>query len=370
MTEPLAVPLPPEPAAPAPIDVQWLGCDLTTGRIIEELTGVTPSGVLARRLGAHTSAQIALPLPAAPPAWEAATQPGRSLLVALADGDPVWAGIVLTRRGGSAETLTLGCATPEAYLDRRYTRDHVWTERDESSVIAAGLIGDVMVDGIALTVDAPPTGTLRTRTYKDADDATVLSRLQELMDVQGGPEWTIDVRWADSSRTRVELVARVRRRIGGPSGAVFVLPGDVVSYELLESYEAGRGANVTLARGNGEGDTRASSAEMVDAELIAAGMPRWEHRWTPSTSLTSQDVLDGHATHMLELMRLGTQVWTMTAVAHEAPRLGRDWRLGDDVTLHVLSSPRHPGGVLVTARAWAWEWDVLGGRISPILAED
>ncbi|MER7280424.1 hypothetical protein ABT369_38905 [Dactylosporangium sp. NPDC000244] len=354
-----------------PYRVQWLGCDLQTGQIVEELPALAPSGPISRMLGKHTTAGFTLTLAGAPQGWEAATIPGRTMIVAVADDTPVWAGLVLTRTGGSAATVDLGTATPEAYLDRRYTADHTWTQQDEAAVIATGLLGDTTTNGIGLAVDAPATGTLRDRAYLDADDATVYSRLQELMAVDGGPEWTIDVQWSGASS--VQLVARVRHRIGTQSsqpGAIFTHPGDVVSYQLAESYESGKGANAIRARGEGEGDTRYSSTDMIAADLLAAGFPRYEYRFTPSTSITSQTVLDGHATAALAVMREGASVWTVEAVASYAPRLGIDWTLGDTVGLHVIRSPRHPDGLFVTARAWGWEFDVTGDRLKPILLED
>ncbi|NBE80303.1 hypothetical protein GVV04_04725 [Micromonospora sp. NEAU-HG-1] len=365
--------LPPTPPAPQPVQVTWLGCDLRTGDVVEELPAVTPAGPLARRLGTYSSTGFRLDLAGAPPSWEAATDPGRTMLVCVADGLPVWVGIVLTRAGGSAGSVTLGCVTPEAYFDRRYAQTHTWTQQDEASVIASGLIGDTQIDGLGLTIDAPPTGTTRDRTYLDDDDATVLSRLSELMDVDGGPEWTVDLRWRDATETSVELVARVRKKIGvqsTPPGVVFTFPGDVKEYNLFESYEQGKGATVTRARGQGEGDTRYTSADQVASDLIAAGWPRYEHRWTPSTSITSTDTLNAHAAGALALMRAGVRVWSVSAVASRAPRLGRDWVLGDVVGLHVITSPRHPAGVTVTARAWGWEWDTAGDVIRPIMAED
>ncbi|MFI6162234.1 hypothetical protein ACIA59_20110 [Micromonospora haikouensis] len=365
--------LPPAPPEPAPIDITWFGCDLRTGEVVEELPALTPAGAISRRLGAHTTTGFSLPLPEAPDGWDAATEPGRTMIVAVADDRAVWAGMVLTRKGGSAETAQLSCATVEAYFDRRYTRDHTWTEQDESSVIAAGLIGDTQIDGLGLTIDAPPTGTSRDRTYIDADDATVLSRLQELMGVQDGPEWTVDVQWRGGSRTAVELIARVRKRIGvqvDSPNAVFTFPGDVASYDLLESYEQGKGATAVTARGEGEGDTRASSDNQVATDLIAAGWPAFEYRYTPSTSITSSTVLNDHAAAALAILRPGARVWSLQAVASQAPRLGRDWALGDTVGMHIIRSPRHPQGTQVAHRVWGWEWDTQADRITPILAEE
>lgn len=364
--------IPPAPTPRPPI-VRWLACDLRTGRVADELPSLTPTQPIGRQLGTYTSASFSLALPGAPADWQAATDPGRVMIVAIADDLPVWAGMVLTRTGGSSDTVEIGCATPEAYFDRRFVRDHQWSQVDEASVIAAGLIGDAQIDGIGLTIDAPPTGTLRDRTYHDGDDSTVLARLQELMGVQNGPEFTVDVRWRPGAeQSAVELVARVRKRIGVITDrptAVFTFPGDVIEYTLAESYESGKGANVVRAMGEGEGEDRRRSADMIATELLAAGWPRYEHRFTPSTSITSQATLDSHARAALATMRAGVQVWRLQSVASRAPRLGHDWALGDTIGLHVERSPRHPDGAMVTARALAWEWDVTADRIVPIIAE-
>jgi len=367
---PAALPAP--PPDPSPINVQWFGCDLSSGRVAEELTGsLAATGVLSRRLGAYASTTFGLTLAGAPSGWEAATDPGRTMLVCVADGTPVWAGIPLPRSGGSADTVGFTCVTPEAYLDRRYVGDHTWTQQDEASVIAAGLLGDALDNGPAMTIDAPATGTKRDRTYADADDATVYSRMQDLMGLEDGPEWTIDV--VQTGVSTFGLVGRVRKKIGAQvttPGAWFTLPGELVEYQLAESYESGKGATSVRARGEGEGDTRYTSSDHIATGLIAAGWPLYEYRYTPSTSIKNNATLDSHAAGQLALMQQGARVWTATAVASRAPRIGRDWNLGDPLGLHIITSPRHPAGVEVVARAWGWDWDVAGDRVSPVLVEE
>lgn len=354
----------------------WLACDLRTGAVIEELAALVPGGSLQRRLGHSTSLSCSLPLAGAPSGWEGATEKGRTLLVCISDaGVPAWPGMVMTRNRGSASSVSLGLATPEAYLDRRYVGDHAWEQVDEASVIAAGLFADAQPDGIGLTIDAPATGTLRDRTYADADDKTMLSALTDLMGVQDGPEWMIDCRWRDSKQTSVELVARVRKKIGvqpAMPAAVFDLPGCVTVYEQAESYENGKGANVVRAYGDGEGDTRAVSDPAEADDLIASGWPRYEYRWTPSSSIVQTDTLNGHASSALALMATGASVWTFTASTLAAPQLGVDWGLGDNVRLSVAPgrSAGHPDGVEVVARAWGWDWDTRADTITPILVEE
>lgn len=364
--------------------VTWLGCDAVAGRIIEDLPDLVPSGTIGHLLGSYTSAQFRLPIPlggygAPPRGWEAATEPGRSMIVAVLAGVPVWAGLVLTRRGGTEATVDLACVSPEGYLDRRYVGTHTWTQQDEASVIAAGLIGDANGEGLGLVVDAPATGTLRDRTYADQDDATVYSRLRELMGASDGPEWTITLEWSDSTQTAVTKVVRVRKRIGYEAGtpdAVFStasanavassVGASEARYVLTEDYGSGSGANHVVATSAGEGDSRPQSVPARNEALFAAGWPRWEHRYSPSSSITKQSTLDGHAQRALALMFRGARTVTITARADAYPLLGTDWATGDDIG-YDLTGHRHPNGLTGVARAIGWDLDPEAGTVSPIL---
>ncbi|MEO3978763.1 hypothetical protein [Streptomyces sp. CAU 1734] len=359
--------------AATPVELTWYACDLRTGGIIEELSAVTAGQALSRRLGTYTTTTVDLALPGAARDWESATDPGRTLLVAVdrAADLPLWAGIVITRDGGSSETLALGLATPERYLDSRYPGTHGLVQQDQADVITA-LLAPVISDDLCFVMDAPPTGVLMDYTVEDGDDRSDLSCLQELMGADGGPEWAVDVEWAPG-RTGFVLPIRVRPAIGTQNArpeAVFDFPGCVSSYTLAESYEQGKGATVVVARGEGEGAARLTSGEHVATELLAAGWPRWVHRFTPASGLTDPAQLDAHAARALALMQRGAAVWTIDATASASPRLGRDWVLGDSVRLSVAGSLRHPAGADTIARAWGWELDPDADTVRPILVED
>lgn len=366
--------------------VQWLGCDLVTGRIVEELPELRPSGSISAVLGAYTSTGFGLPIAlgghGAPPRnWEAATEPGRSMIVAVLAGVPVWAGIVLTRRGGTEGVAQLGCVSLEGYLDRRFVGDHTFVQVDEA-LIAASLVDDANVEGIGLLVDAPPTGTLRDRTYADQDDKTVYSALRELMGVIDGPEWTIALAWSDATQTAVAATARIRKRIGhasatpnavfatGTANAVMSSRGaSDARYEYGEDYSSGRGANHIVTTSSGEGESRPQSSPVRDEDLFAAGWPRYEHRWTPSTSITDINTLDAHARQALTLMGRGARALTITARADVYPVLGTDWSIGDDIG-YELTGHRHPAGLIGVARAIGWDLNPEAGVMSPILLTD
>ena len=354
------------------VELAWYGCDLRTGNIVEDLP-LRPTGALSRKLGDTTTLQLELNLPGAPDDWEGATAPGRSVFVAvdMATDTPVWAGAVLPREGGSSQTVQLGAATLERYLDARFpgTQTHVGV--DQADVVAA-LVAPALTGGPPFVIDAVSTGVAMDYLTQDGDDRGILSCLQEVMGLDGGPEWTIDVVW-NASHSGFQFPIRIRSAIGTqtstPEGT-FDFPGCVAEYTLAESYETGKGATSVTARGEGEGSSRLTSSTHEATALIAAGWPVWEYRYTPATGVTDPDQLEAHASKTGTLMAQGGRVWSVQAVASQAPRLGRDWALGDTVRLAVETSPRHPAGADVTARCWAWELEPSADRVRPILVEE
>ncbi|WNI16902.1 hypothetical protein [Actinacidiphila sp. ITFR-21] len=356
-------------------ELDWYAADLMTGVVVEELLSLVPSGPLERRLGSSSSVTADLGLAGAPADWEYATTPGRSMLVAVdrLTQQPVWTGIVLTLDRGTAITASLGLATPEAYLDRRYTGDYTATA--DQAAIMTGVSQALLVDGPPVIVDAPAVGVTGAYTVGDGDDRTILSVLQEIQQQDGWPEWTIDTQWADAGRSAVQLVLRIRPRIGvvrPDPDAVFDLPGCITSYSQAQSYEAGKGATQVLAWGAGEGAARLHSAVYTATDLIAAGWPRWVYRYTPAAGGTDPAALNASAVQALSDLRTGASAWTVTAAASAAPRLGRDWALGDSIGLHVEpgASLGHPSGVDITARAYGWQLDPGANAVTPILLED
>jgi len=365
--------------------VTWLGCNVVTGQIIEELADLVPSGQLSHLLSAYTSAAFKLPIPiggagAAPRNWEAATEPGRTMIVAVLAGQPVWAGMVLTREGGTEATADLGCVTLEGYLDRRYVGDHTWVGQDQQSVIASGLIADAnTTEGIGLTVDAPASGVPRDREYFDKDDKTVYSALQELSGIIDGLEWTIQLGWTDATQTAVSKTLRVRPRIGflsaaptvgqptGTASAVFTTVGESEArYRFSEDYTSSRGANHIVATSSGEGDDRPQSAPARDTALLGIGWPRYEYRFSPSSNISDIATLDSHAAKALALMSHGARLVTLTARADAYPRLGQDWATGDDIG-YELTGHRHPAGLTGVGRAVGWNFDPRGGVVEPFI---
>src|SRR5207253_2902958 len=183
---------------------------------------------------------------------------------------------------------------------------------DQASVIAA-LATPALTNGPPLVIDSVATGTTMDYLSDDGDDKTILSCLNEVMGLDGGPEWTIDVIW-NAAHSGFQFPLRVRQQIGTQTTtpeAVFDYPGCVAEYVLSESYEQGKGATRVIARGEGEGSSRLTSTVQEATALIAGGWPAWEYRYTPATGITDPDQLIAHASSSLALMAQGAQVWTV-----------------------------------------------------------
>ena len=367
---------PPQPGTIQP-EVRWISCDLVTGRIVADLPDLTPSGPIGRALGDKVSAGFEMPVPLSGPGVVprvlTATEPGRSMLVAVVNDRPVWGGIVLVRKGGEGATLDLGTVTLEGYLGRRKVGDHVFADTDLSRIMstlardaeANGEVGQ----GIGLLHDVTDCGTTGDREYVATDRAWVLDRVQELSRVLGGPEWTIDLEWTDTDQTTVAKILRIAPRIGSGTGATFETKSAAdVSYTLQEDFGEGAGANWVETYSSGQGDDQPSSDPAIDLDALANGWPIFERHWQPSTSITSRSVLNNHAAAELARRRDGNRVWTLSAAWQEYPRLGLDWGLGDTVNWQVESA-RHPDGASGSGRVIGWKLDLSSYRVEPVVVE-
>jgi hypothetical protein len=354
--------------------VEWIACDVVTGDKVAYLHGL--SGQISRALGQYTSDTLTIPAPLAGPLalgglLDQAIGPDQlptRMVVAVINDIPAWAGIIWKVRGGSVGTIELGCATPESYLDRRFIGDMAFTQTDQAA-LAAALIQAVNTEGIGLAIDTPLTGIPRDREYWDDEDATYYQRLTELMNIQNGLEWTIDLDWRTTRQQSVQLIFRARNRIGStaPRGPLATASEAVVTYEIIHDYGKGMGANDVLAYSSGQGADRPQSQHIRDNFALESGVPRIEHRWSPSSSIKETAILNAHATS--ELMRLNGGTTSLAIKSRwniEPARLGVDLALGDDVAYSVVGH-MHPTGLSGVGRMIGYRLDTTAGTFEPVL---
>jgi hypothetical protein len=323
---------------------QWLSTEMKTGVVIADLPDLEVSSI-KKTLGKYDTTTATLPLPTASENWLRATLHGGSRLICLdmnagvEQGLPIWAGWVTRRPRNLGDTLELSLATDEQYLDRRFVGDSPFTNVGQNSIvqtlietyIAAGSNGGLPIRVVNLDGDPGP---LRTRTeYTDISDKTIYSVLTELAGVDGGVEWTIGYEWQHDPE-RITLVFYVGSRIGNPvtpglePNAVFEAPGDVTDAELLEDYSADNSGNDFLATSTASTDTRPQSDHVIVPD---PDRPTFEYRFTPSTSITDIGILNAHAKAKAALLGGGLSTLSLTSAVKNAPRLGLDWGIGDDI---------------------------------------
>lgn len=349
--------------------LSWVSVNALTGEIIADLPNLRVEGSLKRTIGRHETQTAILPLDRAPKNWRTATRKKAAFLVALTDaleneprGVPVWGGMVTGREPNEGSEVPLTLATAEDYLNDRYIGTVNYYTWPQNSLVEDLINRYVKPNGIPIrVVKLPGADLVRGRTYADKEDKTVGTALEELSGVSGGPEWTIEWEWVDERR--MGLVLYVGARIGSPAPAGlepnswFDLPGNVRTCRLIDAYRRGEGANDVMATSSGAGDARPQSTRHVHA---GDGRPRIEFRWSPSTSITTQQVLEDHAARALAGMKAGTVALELTAThAGTVP-----FNLGDDVGFD-LTAPAWPDGIQGTARVLGIEW--TNTTVTPVL---
>lgn len=348
--------------------LSWVSVQALTGDIITDLPNLRVEGSLKRTIGRHETQTAILPLDRAPKNWRTATREKSVFLVALTDaldneprGVPVWGGMVTSAEEGHGSEVALALATAEDYLNDRYVGT-VTYNTGQNEIVADLLNRYVIPYGPPIrVVKLPGANPVRQRTYADKDDKTVYAALEELSGVSGGPEWTIEWEWVDERR--MGLVLYVGARVGSPApvglgpASWFELPGNVQSCNLTRGYRRGEGANDVMATSSGDGDARPQSTRHG---VLNDGRPRVEFRWSPSTSITTQSVLEDHAERALTGMKSGTRELAITATQERTV----PFDLGDDVGFNLVS-PAWPDGITGTARVLGIEW--TNTTVTPVL---
>lgn len=357
------------------MSLSWVACNAADGRVLADLPDLDISTVSVV-LGAYTSTQGTLPVPTAPEGWQRATLPAGAFLVLLDDHEdgtdpiPVWGGLVLRRTRTLGDEVDLSVASIEAYLDRRYVRDRTFSATSQTQIVR--LLVEEFATSFPIRVQVTASTTTRDRTYADTSDKTLLSILTELSGVIGGPEWTVG--WEhQTSPERYTPVLYVADRIGsspaagmGPA-ATFEAPGPVTEAQLVEDYGAGKGATDVMAVSTGSVDERPQSPHQTAS---TTERPPVEYRFTPSTSITQVSTLTAHAQAALAQMVDGAQALTLSAVVDDAPRLGAEWFIGDDIG-YAITAPAFPDGLSGSARCIGWSIDLTEpATVTPILATE
>lgn len=342
---------------------QFLAVSLSSGTVLAEFPDLQVSK-LSYRFGEITSETMMLPWRDIPSNWGEATTPYGAAILLVRGSTVLWGGIVVKReRTLQGVGLSLTVATVEHYFDSVYVKDHTYSKRDQCEIVK-DLVSSTLKDHrFILSVEASPSRIRRDRSYEESSDKTLLSALQELSNVQNGPEWCTSWRNVNG---RYEPVLTVADRIGSVTPVTTFDESVMTALTVLEDYTSGYGANMVWAVGSTTGEDQLRSDTMVAEQSYR---PVVEHVVRPSSSIVQKETLDAHASSALRQLRDGTNTVAMTLSLMAAPIIYEEWKPGDVVSWTVADdSGRFAGFDHCEARIVGYDIDFSNAwTITPVL---
>nr|UWG25546.1 MAG: hypothetical protein [Bacteriophage sp.] len=342
---------------------QFLAVSLTSGVVLAEFPDLQVSK-LSYRFEETTSETVLIPWRNIPSNWDEATVPYSTAILLVRGSTVLWGGIVVKRERtlqGSGLSLTL--ATVEHYLDSVYVKDHVYSNRDQCEIVKDLVSSTLNGHRFMISVEASPSRIRRDRTYEESSDKTLLSVLQELSNVQNGPEWCTSWQARDGGYSPVLTVAD---RIGSVTPVTTFDESVMTAFRVLEDYTTGYGANMVWAVGDTTGEDQLRSDTMVVEQSYR---PVVEHVVRPSSSIIQKETLNAHASASLMQLRDGTNTMSMTLSLLAAPIIYEEWKPGDVVAWTVADDDgRFTGFDHGEARVVGYDIDFSGvWTITPVL---
>lgn len=344
---------------------QFLSVSLTSGIVLAEFSDLQVSK-FSYRLEEKTSETVMIPWRNIPSNWGEATIPYGTAVVLVSGMTVLWGGIVVKReRGLQDRGLSLTLSTVEHYFDSVYVKDHAYSQRDQCEIVK-DLVSSTLADHrFPLLVEASSSRIRRDRTYEESAGKTLLSVLQELSNVQNGPEWCTSWRSVDGGRYLPVLT--VADRLGSATPVTTFDESVMTSFKVVEDYTTGYGANMVVAVGSASEEAQLRSDVM---SVEQSYRPVVEYVDRPSLSITQKETLNAHALSSLRQLQDGTNTVGMTLNLMAAPVVGQDWSPGDVVAWDITDD----GGCLgefghSEARVVGYDIDFNGSwTITPVLA--
>lgn len=340
----------------------YLGCDVMTGQVIADLPLSGPR--FTRALNGHGDLTAGLPLRGYDLARRRdlldATDPGRRAIYVLADGQPVWGGIIWPRSG--AADVTVGATEWGSYFasvvlrrDRSYTGvDQLAIARDLVATHQAEPGGNVRV-----AVGTETSGVARTITYLASQANVVGEQIAALGNVDNGFDWAWPAEYDGSGLLRGRLVLGYPRLGAADPVIVIDAPRDI---DMSEDAAALAVTAWAFGRSTGVDVPVASS---TDPGLLDAGYPLLDK---VSTYPDEDDAALLQARADADQQAAGGVLATVTVTIGIGEVVGSGLGPGDLVLLRLGDSPRWPGGWEATLRVTAVEYAPQEGTASLTLA--
>lgn len=343
---------------------QFLSVSLTDGIVLAEFPALQVSK-FSYRFEEKTSETVTIPWRNIPSNWNEATIPYGTAIVLVNGLTVLWGGIVVKReRGMQSSGLSLTLVTVEHYFDSVYVKDHAYSKRDQCEIVKDLVSSTLTGHRFTLLTNVTSSRILRDRTYEESSEKTLLSVLQDLSNVQNGPEWCTS--WQAVDGGRYLPVLTVADRIGSVTPVTTFDESVMTSFRIVEDYTTGYGANMVVAVGSTSGEDQLRSDVMTVEQSYR---PVIEHVVRVSESITRKETLNDHAMSVLRQLQEGTNTVDMTLDLMAAPVVYRDWSPGDVVAWDIADdSGRLEGFDHGEARVVGYDIDFSGSwTVTPIL---
>nr|UVX77850.1 MAG: hypothetical protein [Bacteriophage sp.] len=343
---------------------QFLSVSLTSGIVLAEFPDLQVSR-FSYRFEEKTSETVTIPWRNIPTNWNEATIPYGTAIVLVTGLTVLWGGIVVKReRGLQNSGLSLTLATIEHYFDSVYVKDHSYAKRDQCEIVKDLVLSTLTDHRFTLLTNVSSSRILRDRTYEESSEKTLLSVLQNLSNVQNGPEWCTS--WQAVGGGRYLPVLTVADRIGSTTPVTTFDESVMTSFRIVEDYTTSYGANMVVAVGSTSGEDQLRSDVMT---MKQSYRPVVEYVVRASESITQQETLNAHAMSTLRQLQDGTNTVDMTLDLIAAPVVYRDWSPGDVVAWNITDdSGRLEGFDHGEARVVGYDIDFSGSwTVTPVL---
>lgn len=370
---------------PAPLPVVWHACDLLTGNRLGELAA-KPQGPLTSTLmrAEALTVNIATADLPDPQTWPIRTQAPQTMLVAEVGDTIVWGGIIW-RRQHTPTAVVLDLLTCESLFDRRYvpvdsSTGYLTYPNAEQTAIIADLMSRISDYGFQVSVPPGEPSVRVQLVIADSDNKKISDVLTQLAGYLNGAEWTVQLAWADSTKQQVvkTLVSTFRQgttppNLPAPTVALFDQT-QLSAWNIIDAdWSDGMGAtSVTAYSNSGVSGSNAYSNDHVSADLLAAGVPLLQERFSPAGAVTYNDQtldteagLNGHAAGRLAEIGHGTRSITCSLAAGVAPLPNRDFALGDYWLIQITDA-RWANTQHFPVRVVSWSQDATSGFLGPL----
>lgn len=342
---------------------QFLAVSLTSGIVLAEFPDLQISR-LSYRFEETTSGTATIPWRDIPSNWSEATVPYGVAILLTRGTTVLWGGIVVKRERtlqGSGLSLTL--VSVEHYFDSVCVKDHTYSGWEQTWIVSDLVTSTLQDHRFMLDVETGHSAIHRDRTYEESSDKTLLSVLQELSNVQDGPEWCTSWRVRDG---RYVPLLTIADRVGSVTPVTTFDESVMTSFKVVEDYTAGYGANMVVAVGS------ESSEGQLRSDVMVAGQsyrPVVEHVVRPSSSIVLKETLNAHASSALARLKDGTNTIDMELSLMAAPVVYEEWRPGDMVAWTVADDDgRFAGFDHGEARVVGYDIDFSGvWTITPVM---